>query len=47
MDAQLDERKVTILKSDHKDLSGNRRAGGFPDDFQVFGTETQFCHHPQ
>lgn len=47
MDAQLDERKVTILKAIIKTYLETGRAGGFPDDFQVFGTETQFCHHPQ
>ncbi len=48
MDAQLDERKVTILKAIIKNLSGNRRACRLPDDFQVSRIlQLEFCHHPQ
>ena len=47
MDAQLDERKVTILKAIIKTYLETGEPVGSRHDFQVFGTETQFCHHPQ
>ena len=45
MDAQLDERKVTILKAIIKTYLETGEPVGSRT-FQVFGTETQFCHHP-
>ena len=42
---QLDDRKWTILKAIIQNISGDRRTGGFQDDFQVCRFESEFRHH--